>query len=343
MGQKAYLVLEDGSYYEGLLCGAEIGTSGEAVFFQNLTSFNDVLTDPAAAGKIYAIDQLPQNEENEAQSDNLWASGLILPYTDEEINDYFDANGTPALVVENIDELCQKLRQKSQTAVIIKDLVEGQTIIKTTVKYDHIDFVKQVTTEEEYTLSPDGEPVAKVVLLDLGVRQDLVDKLLACDVQVTVVPASTSASDILTKKPDGLVVSGGPGNPERLRYVYDTLCQLVGSCPIFACALGCQMIAAAFSVKSYKMPLRHNGTADVRYKDRYETHLVTQNSSYAINCERIRYGLNIAACMADDDTVAALGHDMLPITGLDYYGEEDTSACSFNALLKGFVGSLKKN
>lgn len=342
MPSQAYLVLEDGSYYEGLLYGAEIGTQGEAVYSHNFTFCNDILTDPAAAGKIYILNNLPLEDESEAQSDNLWASGLVLGRISEELNNYLAENGTPALVINDIAELCQKLSQKAQTAVIGRDLAEAQSVIKTATKYDNIDFVKQVTTEEEYTLLPDAPAVASVVLIDLGVRQDLIDKLLSADIQVNVVPASVTAEEILAKKSHGIVVSGGPGNPERLKYVYDTLCKLVGSGPILAIGLGCQMVAQTFSVKTYKTASRHNGAVSLRYKNHYEKHIVAQNSSYAIDPERIRYGLNITAQIIDDNSVAALGHDILPITGMDYYAEEDAHSCSFDALLKDFVNSLTK-
>ena len=342
MPQKAYLVLEDGYFCEGELYGAEIGTQGEAVYFQNFTYCNDILTDPAAAGKIYVLDSLPYEDDSEAQSDNLWASGLVLGEMNEQLSDYLDENGTPALVVKDIAQLCCKLKEGAQTAVISFDLVEAQTILRTVTKYDHFDFVKQVTTEEEYTLLPDEPTETSVVLMDLGVRQDLIDKLLAANVRIIIVPATFTAEEVLAKEPQGIVISGGPGNPERLKYVYDTLCKLVGSHPILALGLGCQMVAKTFSVKTHKVTLRHNGAASLRYNDRYESHIVSQNSSYAIDPERIRYGLNITAKMTSDGSVAALGHDMLPITAMDYYAEEDASACSFDALLKGFVGSLRK-
>jgi|GEM_PF-2943383 len=342
MPREAFMVLEDGSCYEGILYGAEIGTQGEAVYFANFNNCEDVLTDPASAGKIFVIDTMPAEDESEAQSDNLWASGLVLGEIDSQLSDYLEENGTPALVIGEIKDLCQKLQSKAQTAVIGFSAQAASDTLKTATKYDHLDLTKQVTTSEEYCLMPDEAAVANVVLIDLGVRQDLIDKLLAANVKLEIVSATITAEEVLAKHPQGLVISSGPGNPEKLRYVYDLLCQLVGSCPIFAVGLGCQMIAQTFSVKTCKVTSRHNGSAVVRFADRYESHTVSQNSSYAIDPERIRYGLNVAARMVADNSVAALGHDMLPITGLDYYGEENSSACSFDALLKGFVGSMQR-
>ncbi|MFH0732402.1 MAG: glutamine-hydrolyzing carbamoyl-phosphate synthase small subunit, partial [Candidatus Omnitrophota bacterium] len=286
---KALIVLEDGAVFEGYSFGAVGERCGEVVFNTSLTGYQEIITDPSYKGQIvtmtyplignYGIN--PQDMESRrpfleglivkeaSRIPSNWRCKQTLPY-------YLKKNNV--MGIEGIDTraLTRHIRLKGAMKAVMSTRSVSPKILAKKAKASSslvgVDLVKEVTCKSQYTWrahSPvrseakpprRGQPIAhsfKVVVIDCGVKYNILRCLAQRNCEVIVVPCSTGANEILKQKPDGLLLSNGPGDPAAVSGVAETARKLLGKLPIFGICLGNQMLGLALGGKTYKLKFGH--------------------------------------------------------------------------------------
>ncbi|MDT3281917.1 glutamine-hydrolyzing carbamoyl-phosphate synthase small subunit [Shewanella scandinavica] len=290
--KSALLVLEDGTVFSGTAIGADGLSVGEVVFNTSMTGYQEILTDPSYSRQIVTltyphIGNTGTNDED-VESDGVHACGLIirdLPLiassfrNQQSLSDYLKANNVVGIADIDTRKLTRILREKGAQAGCIMagaDLDEAKALAaaKAFPGLKGMDLAKEVTTDKTYTWrkgswrlvgglpadTPANELKYKVVAYDYGVKQNILRMLVDRGCDVTVVPAKTSAADVLAMNPDGVFLSNGPGDPEPCDYAIEAIQQILKTdTPIFGICLGHQLLALASGAKTLKMKFGHHG------------------------------------------------------------------------------------
>ncbi|WP_106651405.1 glutamine-hydrolyzing carbamoyl-phosphate synthase small subunit [Shewanella sp. Pdp11] len=290
--KSALLVLEDGTVFSGTAIGADGLSVGEVVFNTSMTGYQEILTDPSYSRQIVTltyphIGNTGTNDED-VESDGVHACGLIirdLPLiassfrNQQSLSDYLKANNVVGIADIDTRKLTRILREKGAQAGCIMagadlDVAKALAAAKAFPGLKGMDLAKEVTTDKTYTWrkgswrlvgglpadTPANELKYKVVAYDYGVKQNILRMLVDRGCDVTVVPAKTSAADVLAMNPDGVFLSNGPGDPEPCDYAIEAIQQILKTdTPIFGICLGHQLLALASGAKTLKMKFGHHG------------------------------------------------------------------------------------
>jgi len=342
MAKPAILVLEDGSVYRGYAFGAEVSTYGEVVFNTSMTGYQEMLTDPSYAGQIvvptYPLIGNYGTNEQDFESGRIQVRGFVVReeclepnhyLNGQTIHEYLAESDIPGLYGVDTRAITRKLRSAGVMMGIItpdSSPQEALTRLKELPDYGSVDFVRQVTTEVPYQWEPSvsTNPVYHIVALDCGLKYNIVRLLNRLGCQVTVVPCTTPAADILSLKPDGILLSPGPGDPDlpKVDYIVDMVKELVGQKPIMGICFGNQLINRAFGGKHFKLKFGHRGgNHPVRELATGRVHITAQNHGYAIDPETLGKELNVTHINLNDGTVEGLRHKELPIFAIQYHSE----------------------
>ena len=264
MTKRALLVLEDGSVYEGYAFGAEASAYGEVVFNTGMMGYQEMLTDPSYAGQIvvptYPLIGNYGINEQDFESNKIQVRGFVVReecyqpnhyLSTKTLHEYLAEGGIPGIYGVDTRAITRKLRSFGvMMGIISGDKTPQQALeeLKKLPDYGSVDFAKQVTTEAAYEWEPElaqeaKQPLCKIVVVDCGLKYTILRMMRGHGCRVTAVPCTTSAEDILDLKPDGIILSPGPGNPEVLDYIVDTVKQLIGKKPIMGICMGNQLIA----------------------------------------------------------------------------------------------------
>ncbi|MDD5039415.1 MAG: carbamoyl phosphate synthase small subunit, partial [Dehalococcoidales bacterium] len=183
-----------------------------------------------------------------------------------------------------------------------------------------------------------------IVVLDCGLKFSILRIMRRRGCRVTVVPCTMPAEDILELEPDGIVLSPGPGNPEVLDYVVDTIKQLTVLKPIMGICMGNQLIAQAFGAKTFKLKFGHRGSNHpVRDLADGLIHITAQNHSYAVDPDTVKNGLEVTHINLNDGTVEGLRHKELPIFSIQYHSEASPGPLDSTYLFDKFLEMVKKD
>lgn len=291
MSSSAILVLEDGSVFKGLAIGASGISVGEVVFNTAMSGYQEILTDPSYARQIVTltyphIGNTGTNTEDE-ESSSIWAAGLVirdLPllasnYRNEQsLSDYLSSRNIVGIADIDTRRLTRILREKgAQNGCLMAgdniDEAKALAQAKAFAGLKGMDLAKEVTVTESYRWTegswewgqghsekPAGELPWHVVAFDYGVKRNILRMLVDRGCRLTVVPAQTSAADVLAMNPDGIFLSNGPGDPEPCTYAIEAIQELLKTeIPIFGICLGHQLLALASGAKTAKMKFGHHG------------------------------------------------------------------------------------
>jgi carbamoyl-phosphate synthase small subunit len=355
MSKPAILVLADGSTYEGYAFGAETDTVGEVVFNTSMAGYQEMLTDPSYAGQILIptyplIGNYGTNAED-SESRRIQVRGFVvrekcdLPnhyLNDKTVHQYLAEGGIPGIWGVDTRAITRRLRSAGVMMGMItssKPPAQALEAIKNAPDYGEIDFVREVSTAKPYEWQ-DGpnDPLYHVVALDCGLKYNILRLLAKHGCHITVVPCTTSAEEILSLKPDGILLSPGPGNPDRLDYLVVTVKRLVGKKPIMGICLGNQLIHRAFGGKHFKLKFGHRGgNHPVRELATGRIHITAQNHGYAADPATVSQELEVTHINLNDGTVEGLRHRELPIFAIQYHSEASPGPLDNVYLFEKFV------
>jgi carbamoyl-phosphate synthase small subunit len=344
---KRYLVLSDGAIYEGKPLGAEGKTTGEVVFNTGMTGYQEILTDPSYAGQIVMLTYpLIGNygvNEDDFESERLQPAGFVVREACERpsnwrsvksLHQLLNERGMPAIQGVDTRAITQRIRSAGVTMGMITDGSPDEALseLRRAQTYDETDFVMSVTTKAPYAWGFSGkesveEPSEgfrhRLVVLDCGLKYNILRRFAAAGCRCIVLPATASADEVLAWKPDGVLLSPGPGDPARLQPVIQTVRDLLGKKPVFGICLGNQLLCHAIGGETFKLKFGHRGSNHpVKDLETGQVTITSQNHGYAVDPASIEgTGAVVTQVNLNDGTVEGIRVPELGASSIQYHPE----------------------
>ena len=371
---KAVLALADGKVFCGKALGAIGEVTGEVVFNTSMTGYQEILTDPSYHGEIVTM-TYPQignygiNPED-VESGRPFLSGFVVkescPFPSNfrsqmSLDAYLKDNNIVS--IEGIDTraLVRHIRTVgAQTGIISSIDTDPESLVEKARQAPSIvgrDLVKEVTCKEPYHSSEglwalgtgyasanDIDAIYKVVAYDFGIKRNILRNLTSLGCDVTVVPATTSAAEVLAMNPDGVFLSNGPGDPEPLHYAQDNIRQLLGKIPVFGICLGHQLLAIASGGKTYKLKFGHRGGNQpvLDYK-RQRVEITSQNHGFAVDEKSLEGQVKVTHINLNDKTVEGIQLLSSPAFSVQYHPEASPGPHDAQYLFERFIAMMKQH
>jgi len=367
---KAILALEDGAVFEGYSFGFPGEKAGELVFNTSMVGYQEILTDPSYKGQIvimtyplmgnYGINE----EDIESQAPKV--EGFIVKENStlfsnwrghKLLSDYLTAHRIMGIEGMDTRALTKHIRTAGAMKAILstEDRDRDRLIQKAKSSPGLIgrDLVKEVTCQEPFPwtgmsdpqfLDPDLRNSAprsrfKVVVLDYGVKYNILRSLCDWNCEVIALPASSTADAVLSHRPDGILLSNGPGDPEGLPYAIETIRQLLQKKPIFGICLGHQLLGLAFGGRTFKLKFGHRG-ANQPVKDLRtgKVSITSQNHGFCVDPQSLNPGeIELTQINLNDQTLEGMRHRHLPIFSVQYHPEASPGPHDSQYLFGEFV------
>ena len=349
--KKGYLILQDGQVFEGVRFGAETDTVGELVFTTGMCGYVETLTDPSYAGQI-VMHTYPLIGNYGIIREDFEGACCVKGYvvreycdtpsnfrTDCDLDTYLKEQGVPGLFGVDTRELTRIIREHGvMNAAICDEIPADLTPIET---YAVTGVVEAVSCKESSVHPAEGEERFRVSLLDYGAKRNIVRELQKRGCTVTVLPASTSAEEILAADPDGVMLSNGPGDPAENTYQIEQIRKLLGKVPMFGICLGHQLTALAAGGSTYKLKYGHRGVNQpVRDLNGVRTYITSQNHGYAVDGDTVKLG-KVRFVNANDGTCEGIDYPELKAFTVQFHPEACTGPKDTSFLFDQFVELMK--
>ena len=349
--KKGYLILQDGRVFEGVRFGAETDTVGELVFTTGMCGYIETLTDPSYAGQI-VMQTYPLIGNYGIIREDFEGACCVRGYvvrewcdapsnfrTDCDLDTFLKEQGVPGLYGVDTRELTRIIREHGvMNAAICDEVPADLTPIET---YAVTGVVEAVSCREASVHPAEGEERFHVSLLDYGAKRNIVRELQKRGCTVTVLPATTSAEEILAADPNGVMLSNGPGDPAENMYQIEQIRKLLGKVPMFGICLGHQLTALAAGGSTYKLKYGHRGVNQpVRDVEGVRTYITSQNHGYAVDSDTVKLG-RVRFANANDGTCEGIDYPELKAFTVQFHPEACTGPKDTSFLFDRFVDLMK--
>ena len=335
--KDALLILADGTLFEGEAIGAEPAdgsgvSTGEVVFNTVMSGYQEVITDPSYAGQVITFTYphignygaTPSDDESRrpfcrgvvvrdlARRPSNWRSA-------QNLDEFLRHHGVPGITGVDTRRLTRHIREAGSMACAFgtADEVTLKQAATAEPGTEGVDLVATVTTPQPYVT---GDGPLHVVAYDFGIKESIL-RHLEHIATVDVVPATTPASDVLARRPDGVFLSNGPGDPAAVGYAIDNIKQLVGETPVFGICLGHQLLASALGGETVKLPFgHHGGNHPVRHVATGRVEITSQNHNFAVAADSVA-GAEITHVNLNDGVIEGLQHAKSRAFSVQYHPE----------------------
>ena len=349
--KKGYLILQDGRVFEGVRFGAETDTVGELVFTTGMCGYIETLTDPSYAGQI-VMQTYPLIGNYGIIREDFEGACCVRGYvvrewcdapsnfrTDCDLDTFLKEQGVPGLYGVDTRELTRIIREHGvMNAAICDEVPADLTPIET---YAVTGVVEAVSCREASVHPAEGEERFHVSLLDYGAKRNIVRELQKRGCTVTVLPATTSAEEILAADPNGVMLSNGPGDPAENVYQIEQIRKLLGKVPMFGICLGHQLTELAAGGSTYKLKYGHRGVNQpVRDVEGVRTYITSQNHGYAVDSDTVKLG-RVRFANANDGTCEGIDYPELKAFTVQFHPEACTGPKDTSFLFDRFVDLMK--
>ncbi|MCE2390786.1 MAG: glutamine-hydrolyzing carbamoyl-phosphate synthase small subunit [Proteobacteria bacterium] len=350
MSRDAWLVLADGTAYRGEAFGAEAAGEGEVVFHTGMTGYQEILTDPSYAGQIVCMTYPeigntgtnPQDEESSGlhlrgfavRSHNHFGSNWR---SRESLNEYLQRHGIPGISGIDTRSLVRRIRTAGAVNGVLVhgefDPGELRDRASRIPSMEGRNLVDEVTCPSAYDWTEAGDwdsrPVQherryRVVAFDFGIKRNILRELVGAGLDVRVVPARTSASEVLADDPDGIFLSNGPGDPAAVEYAISSVRELLGQRPMFGICLGHQILALALGGRTRKLRFGHHGANQPAFDAAQgRVAIASENHGFAIDPDSLARDpdIEITHTNLNDGTPEGIRHKRLPLFSVQYHPE----------------------
>ena len=363
--KKATLALACGEVFEGVPVGAEGETAGEVVFNTAHTGYQEILTDPSYAGQLvtFTVSEVGNYGVHlgDEQAETAQAAGLIARRVCREPSNWRSEKSLPEFLaqqkvvgIEGVDtrKLVRILRQSgAQQGIIDSTGASATALVERARKAPGMegqDLASKVSARKEYRWEqgvPDRQPqprTRQVIVVDYGVKRGILRQLVDVGCGVTVVPSRTPAADILARKPDGVVLSNGPGDPAAVTGADVQARGLLGKVPVMGICLGNQILALAMGGRTYKLKFGHRGANHpVRDVIGDKIDLTSQNHGFAVDPKSLAGKVQVTHLNLYDGTVEGIAAPDLRMFAVQYHPEDNPGPHDSRYLFRRFVQMIE--
>ena len=368
--KKAILVLEGGAFFIGQSIGFDGEGQGEIVFNTSMSGYQEILTDPSYKGQIVTmtyplIGNYGCNSED-VESQHPWVEGFVikelasLPSNwrkQESLSDYLKRHKIVGIQGIDTRKLTKIIRTGgAQRALISTKNHDVKTLIRRAKKVPSIvglDLVKEVTTSKAYRWREGPYKWSKgystkkrfkyfVVAYDFGIKRNILRNLVSNNVDVLVVPAQTSWKEIVKMKPDGVLLSNGPGDPAPVNYAINNIKNLIGKIPIFGICLGHQLLGLALGGKTYKLKFGHRGANHpVKNLETGSIEITCQNHGFAVDIDSLEGLAKLTHLNLNDMTSEGLSLSEKFLFSVQYHPESSPGPKDSRYLFQDFINMME--
>ncbi|MCW5936132.1 MAG: glutamine-hydrolyzing carbamoyl-phosphate synthase small subunit [Fimbriimonadaceae bacterium] len=364
----AYLALGDGTVVKGHHLGATGTATGELVFNTGMTGYQEILSDPSYAGQIvlftYPLIGNYGVNKDDFESDRIQPTSIVVREACAQPSNWRSSQNLDAFLhdrkvvaIQGVDTRALTKRVRDAGAMMAAVSSEGEHIARAAVEravdYGQRDFVQEVTTREIYAWGPSGrepidQPLAdfklKMVVVDCGLKFNILRRFAALGVRSIVLPSTTSADEVMAWKPDGVLFSPGPGDPARLAEVVETARDLLGRVPVFGICLGNQVLCQAVGGRTYKLKFGHRG-ANHPVKDLEDgtVTITSQNHGYAVDPDSLEgTGAHVTQVNLNDGTVEGVRMPKSYASSIQYHPEAAPGPWDSRKYFRAFVEQMER-
>ncbi len=355
--KQGYLVLESGETFKGnWLVGDD--SVGEVVFNTSHNGYEEIATDPSYFGQIMVMSAPQQGnygvDKSFWESRKLWIKGFIaLEIQNSEENkewlDRLQENGIPAIDSMDTRKLVLSLRESgTQLGAMVTAASEAEAKQKAAAHFVPFrdqpkDWTFQVSRKQPETIQGAQATGPRVAVLDFGCKQNIIRELIKRCREIQIFPSRTSASEILDWKPEGVLLSNGPGDPENVEVAVENIQHLLGNTTVFGICMGHQLLGRALGGETFKLKFGHRGANHpIKNMETGQVYMTSQNHGYAIKPESLGPEITVTHMNLNDQTISGIACPSMKCFSVQYHPESHPGPRDATTLFDQFIDWIKK-